>query len=71
MNTSTHSYLQLPIQCQSRDIGLSSLYCLHKWRTISKTYRDFDLYQKMPNIELVRAIFIYYLVLKFDKHIAF
>ena len=48
--------------CQSRDIGLDSLYC-GKWRTISKSRHDLDLDRTMPNIELVRAIFIYYNVL--------
>ena len=35
--------------CQSRDIGLDSLYC-GKWRKISKS-RDPD--RTMPNVELV------------------
>ena len=41
--------------CQSWDIGLDSLYC-GKWRKISKSHRDLDLDQTMPNVELVRAI---------------
>ena len=42
-------------------MGLDSLYC-GKWRKISKSHRDLDLDQTMPNVELVRAIFIYYTV---------
>ena len=42
--------------CQSRDKGLDTLYC-RKWRKISKSYRDLDRDQTMPNVELVRAIF--------------
>ena len=40
-------------------MGLDSLYC-GKWRKISKSRRDLDLDRTMPNVELVRAIFIYY-----------
>ena len=40
-------------------MDLDSLYC-GKWRKISKSRRDLDLDQKMPNVELIRAIFIYY-----------
>ena len=36
-----------------------------KWRKISKSRDDPDLGPAMPNIELVRDIFIYYDVLKF------
>ena len=36
-----------------------SLYC-GKWRKISKSRLDLDLGPAMPNIELVRVIFIYY-----------
>ena len=36
-----------------------SMYC-GKWRKISKSSRDLDLDRTMPNVELVRAIFIYY-----------
>ena len=42
--------------CQSWDMGLESLYC-GKWRKISKSRRDLDLDQTMPNVELVQAIF--------------
>ena len=45
-------------------MGLDSLYC-GKWRKISKSRRDLDLDRTMPNVELVRAIFIYYSKLKF------
>ena len=45
-------------------MGLDSLYC-GKWRKISKSHRDLDLDQTMPNVELVRAIFIYYSMFKF------
>ena len=40
-------------------MGLDSLYC-GKWRKISKSRCDLDLDRTMPNVELVRAIFIYY-----------
>ena len=43
--------------CQGRDIGLDSLFC-GKWRKISKSCCDLDLDRTMPNVELVRAIFI-------------
>ena len=51
--------------CQSWDMGLDSLYC-GKWRKISKSRRDLDLDRTMPNVELVRAIFIYYNMFKFQ-----
>ena len=40
-------------------MGLDSLYC-GKYRKISKSRSDLDLDGTMPNVELVRAIFIYY-----------
>ena len=40
------------------------MYC-GKWRKISKSRRDLDLDQTMPNVEHVRAIFIYYKLFKF------
>ena len=43
--------------CQSREIRLDSLYC-GKWRKILKSRHDLDLDKTMPNVELVRAIFI-------------
>ena len=46
-------------------MGPNSLYC-GKWRKISKSRRDLDLGPTMPNIELVRVIFIYYNVFKFQ-----
>ena len=46
-------------------MGLDSLYCF-KWSKISKSCRDLDLDQTMPNVELVRAIFIYYNMFKFQ-----
>ena len=39
--------------CQSRDIGLDSLYC-GKSRKISKSCSDLDLDRIMPNVELIR-----------------
>ena len=59
-----HTKSQLPNLCQSRDMGLDSLYC-GKWRKISKSHRDLDLDRTMPNVELVQAIFIYYSMFKF------
>ena len=41
-----------------------SLYC-GKWRQISKSHSDLDLGPTMPNIELVRDIFIYHNVVQF------
>ena len=46
-------------------IGLDSLYC-GKWRKISKSCRDLDLDRTMPNVEFLRAIFIYYNMFKFQ-----
>ena len=63
--TNRHTYSQLPNLFQSLDIGLDSLYC-GKWRKISKSRRDLDLDRTMPNVELVRAIFIYYNMFKFE-----
>ena len=51
--------------CQNWDIGLDSLYC-GKWSKISKSRHDLDLDQTMPNVELVRAIFKYYNMFKFQ-----
>ena len=45
-------------------MGPHSLYC-GKWRKISKSHRVPDLGPTMPNIELVRVIFIYYNVFNF------
>ena len=45
-------------------MGLDSLYC-GKWRKISKSRRDLDLDRTMPNVELVRAVFMYYSMFKF------
>ena len=45
--------------CQSSDIGLDSLYYA-KWRNISKSHHDLDLDRTMANVELIRAILIYY-----------
>ena len=47
-------------------MGLDSLYC-GKWRKISKLRRDLDLDRTMPNVELVRAIFILYPILDKDS----
>ena len=38
-------------------MGLGSLYC-GKWRTNSKSQSHLDLDQTIPNVELVRAIYI-------------
>ena len=46
-------------------MGPNSLYCA-KSRKLSKLRRDLDLGLTMPNIELVRVIFIYYNVFKFQ-----
>ena len=51
--------------CQGRDIGLDSLYC-GKWRKFSKSCCGLDLDRTMPNVELVRAISIYYNMFKFQ-----
>ena len=51
--------------CQSWDIGLDSLYC-GKWRKILKSHCDLDLDQTMPNVELIRAILVYYNMFKFQ-----
>ena len=45
----THTKLQLPTMCQSRDIGLDSLY-FGKWRKTSMSCRDHDLDPTMPNV---------------------
>ena len=37
-----------------------------RWRKISKSRHDLDLDRIMPNVELVRAIFIYYNMFKFQ-----
>ena len=51
--------------CQSRDIGLNSLYC-GKWRKTLKSCHDLDLDWTMPSAELVREIFKYYNMFKFQ-----
>ena len=48
-------------------VELWDLYC-GKRRKISKSCHDLDLGPVMPNIELVRDIFIYHGVLKFRIH---
>ena len=60
---SRHIYSQLPNMCQSWDLGLDNLYC-GKWRQISKSCCELDLNQTIPSVGLVRAIFIYYNMLK-------
>ena len=45
-------------------IGPDSLYC-GKWGKFLNAYSDLDLDPTKLNIELVRAIFIYYTVLQF------
>ena len=49
------------MQCLSTNS--SSLYC-GKWRKISKSCHDLDLEWAMPNVELIREIFIYYNIFK-------
>ena len=58
-----HTKSQLPNMCQN--MGLDSLYC-GNWGKISKSHHDLDLDRTMPNIELVRAIFIHYNMFKFQ-----
>ena len=53
--------------CQSLDIGPDRLYC-GKYRKSSKSRRDLDLVQTMPNVELFQAIFICYNMFKFQVH---
>ena len=55
---------KLPCLYQSRVMGPDSLYC-GKWRKNSKLCSDQDFCPTMPNIELVRDIFIYNNVFKF------
>ena len=50
--------------CQSWDIGLDSFRV--NGEKNSKSHRDLDLDRTMPNVELVRAIFIYYNIFKFQ-----
>ena len=38
--------------CQNCDTGIDSLYC-RKWRKVSKSGHDLELYGTMPNVELV------------------
>ena len=54
----------VPSLHQSRTIGPDSLYC-GKWGKLLKAYSDLDLDLTKLNIELIRAIFIYYTVFKF------
>ena len=51
-------------------MGPESWYC-SKWRKISKSCRGLDLGPPMPNIELVRVIFIYYNVFMFLGRLLF
>ena len=39
-------------------ISLDSLYC-GKWETISKSSRELDIELTMPNVKIIRGIFIY------------
>ena len=50
-------------------MGLNSLYC-GKWRKNSKLRRDLNLDRTMPNVELIRANWLYYHLL-IDKLITF
>ena len=52
---------------QSWVMGPYSLYC-SKWRKISKLCNELDLGLAMPNIKIVRDIFIYYHSFKFHVH---
>ena len=56
--------------CQSLDIGLDSLYC-GKWRKISKSHCDLDLDWTIPNVELIRAILVYYNMFKWIERLFF
>ena len=49
--------ITLPSMHQSSDMGLDSLYC-GKWRKNSKSHCQLDLDRTIPNVELVRAIYI-------------
>ena len=51
--------------CAKAEIGLGSLYCF-KCGKISKSRRDLDLDRTMPNVKLIRAIFINYNMCKFQ-----
>ena len=44
---------------------MDSLYC-GKWRKISKSCRDLELDQTVPNVELIRNIFICYNLFEFQ-----
>ena len=61
-DTLNHNFLTC---AKAEIIGLDSLYC-GKWRKIPKSRHDLDLDQTMPNVELVRAIFKYYNMFKFQ-----
>ena len=52
------------LACTSCVMEPDSLYC-GKWRKISKSHHDLDLGPTMPNIDLVRVIFLSYNVFKF------
>ena len=54
----------LNINFLAKVIGPDSLYC-GKWGKLLKAYSDLDLHPTVLNIELVRAIFIYYNVFQF------
>ena len=58
-------YLIATSQHVPKLMGLDILYC-GKWRKISKSCHDLDLDRTMPNVELVRAIFIYYNMFTFQ-----
>ena len=51
-----HSYMSSQ-QTLSHQLHLDSLYC-GKWRKILKSRSDLDLDRIMPNVELIRALFI-------------
>ena len=55
----TDTLLKRPVHCQSRDLTICIVYC-GKYRKIWKSRRDLD--QTMPNVDLVRDIFMYHVV---------
>ena len=52
-------------QTLSHQLHLDGLYC-GKWGKILKSRSDLDLDQIMPNVELIRALFICYNMFKFQ-----
>ena len=68
MNGIPRTQVRVPVEMHVfhiSSIGLDSLYC-GKQRKISKSCCDLDLDRTMPNVELVRAIFICYKIFEFQ-----